>query len=770
MQPKTACVYRDREWAVIPGENVVPGDIIYLRVGDQVPADGRVIRLRTASFSTDESSLTGETVPAAKHTDIIPGEAAVELSEKANMVFGGTTVVQGGCVALVVGTGPQTEMGKISTDVISARQERGKTPLEESLDLFARKLTNVVGAICTLMWVANIPRFTAFGSWTMGAVHYAKSAVALGVAAVPEGLPAAITLCLSLGTKRMAQRNVIVRKLSSLETLGCTSVICTDKTGTLTTNQMTVKAIVTLSESENSGEFQTNERAVSGVSFNPEGKIERFSEENMDSELFRDFASVCSMCNDAEIRYDKSIGYVSIGEPTEAALKVLVEKMGGNGGLLAEGPMDSVRRCNDMWRSRYDPLATLEFSRERKSMSVLCRDTENQFNRLFTKGAPDLLLARCTHASLENGKKIPLNDRLRRELMDKISEMSGRPLRCLALAYKDGDTLESDLSTVSSALEAAVSPSLRDRAGYKDIESDMVFIGLCGIKDPARPDVAAAIQQCKNAGVRVMMITGDSKDTAVAIAREVGILSQDSDNSSAYTGKEFFALSPSAQLDIIREGNKVFCRAEPRDKQRLISLLESLGEVTAMTGDGVNDSPALVAADIGVAMGITGTEVAKGAADMVLSDDNFSSIVAAIEEGRGIYSNMQAFIGFLISSNLGEIATILVATLLGIPEPLTALHLLWVNLVTDGPPATALGFNPPPRSIMQRHPRRRNEPLLSAGVFLKYLISASYVGIATIGSYVWWFMDKGVTLRQLMNWQECGKWNNFAHSALAPMW
>lgn len=367
-------------------------------------------------------------------------------------------------------------------------------------------------------------------------------------------------------------------------------------------------------------------------------------------------------------------------------------------------------------------------------------------NRLFVKGAAEVLIARCNRVKLSDGSVVALDGDTRRALMLKFSSMANRPLRCLALAYREGDHLPGDLGKVSSASAATASPLLQSPETFVQLEKDLVLVGLCGIKDPARPEAAAAILRCREAGVRVMMMTGDSKETAVAIAREVNIFG-DAENTdiagSAFTGLEFFSLPVSRQLELLRNGNKVFCRTEPKDKQRLISMLDSLEEITAMTGDGVNDAPALQQAAIGIAMGVSGTEVAKGAADMVLADDNFATIVSAVEEGRNIYSNMQTFVCFLISCNLGEIATMLISTVLGIPEPLTPLHLLWVNLVTDGPPATALGFNPPDPAAMSKPPRARHENILSPTLLARYSITGLYVGFATIGSFIWWYLDQG---------------------------
>jgi P-type Ca2+ transporter type 2C len=405
-------------------------------------------------------------------------------------------------------------------------------------------------------------------------------------------------------------------------------------------------------------------------------------------------------------------------------------------------------------------------------MSVLVRsNTYQASNRLFVKGAAEMVAARCNRIQLENGRVVSITSSMREEINNKIREMQSEPLRCLALAFKEAKELPGKLASVSTVEAATALPELQDDSKFIEIESNMVLAAITGIKDPARPEAGDAIVKCTNAGIRVIMMTGDSKDTAVAIARDVNIFGPYENThiaTSAFTGKEFFELPIDIQLSILSAGNKVFCRTEPKDKQKLISMLDDLGEVCAMTGDGVNDAPALQQADIGIAMGITGTEVSKNAADMILTDDNFATIVNAVEEGRNIYNNMQSFICFLLSCNIGEIVTIFISTALGIPEALTPLHLLWVNLVTDGPPATALGFNPPDLAAMTKPPRPKDEEIMSKSLLLRYIITGLYVGFATISSFIWWYRDKHVSLHHLMNWGSCTDWHSFTHSAEIP--
>ncbi|CAM9628969.1 unnamed protein product [Scytosiphon promiscuus] len=757
LQPDNACVVRDGELiGALPAAELVPGDLMYLRVGDKVAADARLLTLKTTTFGCEEGSLTGESVAVFKSTDPVAADSTI--AGKRNMVFSGTMVTGGQAWAVVTSTGMRTEIGKISAGVQEAKEDAEKTPLQCKLDEFGDTLTWIIGVICVAVWCISIPRFDdpMFGTYWKGAVYYAKVAVALGVAAIPEGLPAVITLCLSLGTRRMAQRNVIVRKLPSVETLGCTTVICTDKTGTLTTNQMTAVSLVTVAV-DGKGQPRLTEMTAAGVSYEPVGAVDGLAADAMEHGGMRDLASVCAVCNDAQIVFDPEEGkYGRIGEPTEAALSVLVEKLGVPGITRSSDKSVAANQFCSFWLAKYDKLATLEFNRNRKSMSVLCRTRgDDSHNRLFVKGAPEMLVKRCSKVMLPDGRSVPMTDKFREEIIAMYASMAVRPLRCLALATKDGDALGS-LNKFRAGDDPQQNPALKNSDKFEEVESGLTFLGICGIKDPARPEVADAMVLCQNAGVRVMVITGDSKDTAAAIARDVNIFGPNEDVSErAWVGADFFRLPEEKQKSLLAGGNMLFCRTEPKDKQRLVKMLQDMGEVPAMTGDGVNDAPALQQAAIGIAMGIAGTEVSKDAADMILADDNFATIVSAVEEGRAIYNNMQAFICFLISCNIGEIATIFFATLLGLPEPLTPLHLLWVNLVTDGPPATALGFNPPDPDAMSKPPRPKDEPIMSKWLLTRYVITGLYVGFATLGVSVHWYLDHGVTWSQLLNWSTC---------------
>lgn len=822
MQPALATVIRNAHVSSMEASQLVPGDVLEIRVGDKIPADSRLLSLQSSSMQVDEGSLTGESVTVSK----LPGDEGtmnatnLAIQDQRGMLYSGTMVTSGSGRAVVVQTGMTSQMGKIQKGVTEAKDSQPKTPLAIKLDEFGNTLTMIIGVICLAVWIISIPKMNdpSFSSPWEGAIYFAKVSVALGVAAIPEGLPAVITLCLSLGTRRMAERNVIVRKLPSVETLGCVSVICTDKTGTLTTNEMTAVSLL-LMESTGGKNIGLIEHRVEGTSYSPVGAVDGImsNQEVKDAPLgaVADVAAVCALCNDAKIvghnpaltseivvdehghtesyrgettppkkkkitdQVEKT--FERVGEPTEAALCVLAEKLGGmslymdsiheyvdqSGLHINISPSDLASANVKEWRNTHRRQATLEFNRDRKSMSVLCDYPKKKSpvnrkdgNRLLVKGAPNLLIPRCTHVKMRDGTVVKITGEIRRAIQDKNAELATRPLRCLALAVKDNEFLETSLRNFESTSEGDVAkhPLLSDPRRYNDIESGLTLVGIVGIKDPARPEVADSITKCSNAGIRVMMITGDAKDTAVAIARDVNIFppKQDGEMIKAFEGREFFSKSDEEQLELLKTGNIVFCRAEPADKQKLIKMLQSLKEIPAMTGDGVNDAPALQQAAIGVAMGITGTEVAKEAADMILADDNFATIVAAVEEGRRIYANMQAFICFLISCNIGEIFTILIATVAGFPEPLTAMHLLWVNLVTDGPPATALGFNPAAPDLMLQKPRPSDEPIMTRWLLTRYCLTGLYVGLATVGVFVSHYLSEGITLGQLASWSQCG--------------
>eukprot|EP00922_Rhytidocystis_sp_ex-Travisia-forbesii_P044890 GHVS01066929.1.p1 GENE.GHVS01066929.1~~GHVS01066929.1.p1 ORF type:complete len:1128 (+),score=139.38 GHVS01066929.1:182-3385(+) len=781
LQPELARCLRGRRWLTINAEELVPGDIVEVRVGDKIPADLRVLQLKTTTLRTEQSQLTGESTSVQKMVDALPKDfVECEIQSKSNCLFASTTIVSGHAIAIVTSTGMSTEIGKIQTAVQAAGEEETQTPLQQKLDEFGATLSRVIFVICVIVWLINWRNFSdpIHGSALRGCMYYFKVAVALAVAAIPEGLPAVITTCLALGTRKMAQKQCIVRRLPSVETLGCTTVICSDKTGTLTTNQMSCVQFVTMGDAITLDSF-----VVEGVSYAPVGSVygtksstaphrgdfRNITDKECDKGL-QTFARCASLCNQS--RLECSGGkYTRQGEPTEAALRVLVEKLGCPDDKINTGNLQTANRTeaqafSNYWDRGVEHLATLEFTRDRKSMSVLCREPSASTNTLFVKGAPESILERCTTVMLANGSLSPLTPSLRSSIESQFQLMAAEALRTLSLAVRVFPP-DHALAQYDGHWHKAHS-DLTDPNTFVEIEKDMIFSGIVGLLDPPRPEVRHAIELCELAGIRVLMITGDNKLTAEAISAKIMPKAQMLTMRS-YTGKEFEAMSYEEKLKVLATGSAVFSRTEPKHKQVIVKILKDLGETCAMTGDGVNDAPALKQADIGIAMGITGTEVAKEASDMVLADDNFSTIVSAVEEGRSIYNNMKAFIRYLISSNIGEVASIFLTAALGIPEGLAPVQLLWVNLVTDGPPATALGFNPPDVDVMRKPPRNRNEGLISCWVFFRYMVIGVYVGLATVGIFVWWYVygvdpadgHSLVSFEQLRSWGQCHNWDDF---------
>ncbi|KAG6120235.1 hypothetical protein E4U14_003900 [Claviceps sp. LM454 group G7] len=728
----------------VKAEDLVPGDIVTVSVGDRIPADCRVIAIESNSFAVDQAILTGESESVGKDDEMVVQDDRCVLQDQVNMLFSGTTVVTGRARAVVALTGSSTAIGDIHESITAQISE--PTPLKQKLNDFGDNLAKVITVICILVWLINIPNFNdpSHGSWAKGAIYYLKIAVSLGVAAIPEGLAVVITTCLALGTRKMAAKNAVVRSLPSVETLGSCSVICSDKTGTLTTNQMSVNKIVYLNEAGS----DLAELDVEGTTFSPKGSIFANGKPVVDiassSDTVRQMTEVAAICNDAYLAYDtRSATFSNVGEPTEGALRVLVEKVGP---CPSENtpPEDCVHHASHHYEKQLPRLATYEFSRDRKSMSVLVQNGKQK--KLLVKGAPESIIERCTHTLIgANGKRVALNEMLTGLLMKEVVDYGNRGLRIIGLASID-DVSNNPLLSAKSTEQ------------YAQLEQNMTFLGLVGMLDPPRKEVPGSIEKCKEAGIRVIVITGDNRNTAESICRQIGVFGADEDlTSKSYTGREFENLSPSEQLEAAKRAS-LFSRVEPGHKSKLVDLLQSLGEVVAMTGDGVNDAPALKKADIGVAMG-SGTDVSKLAADMVLADSNFATIEVAIEEGRAIYNNTQQFIRYLISSNIGEVVSIFLTAALGMPEALIPVQLLWVNLVTDGLPATALSFNPPDHDIMRRQPRKRDEPLIGGWLFLRYLIIGTYVGLATVAGYAWWFMynpqGPQITFKQLSRFHHC---------------
>lgn len=735
-EPEMGKVIRQDKQGVqrIRAKEIVPGDLVEVSVGDKVPADIRLLKIYSTTLRVDQSILTGESVSVIKHTDPIPDIRAVNQDKK-NILFSGTNIAAGKARGVVIGTGLETAIGKIRTEM--SETEDVKTPLQQKLDEFGEQLSKVISVICVAVWAINIGHFNDpahGGSWIKGAVYYFKIAVALAVAAIPEGLPAVITTCLALGTRRMAKKNAIVRSLPSVETLGCTSVICSDKTGTLTTNQMSVSKVLIIDNVEkDSAKF--HEFDVTGSTYEPVGDI--FLKQQRvrcsDFEALYELATICVMCNDSSIDFNEyKQTFEKVGEATETALVVLAEKMNPwnfekAGRTRRDAALIVNNGISSMWRKEF----TLEFSRDRKSMSTFCTPLKiSRFGagpKMFCKGAPEGVLDRCSHVRVGNNK-VALTPGIKSKILEMTKHYgTGKDtLRCLAVATIDNPPKPDDMN-------------LADSSKFSAYEMGMTFVGVVGMLDAPREEVFDSIKRCKEAGIRVIVITGDNKATAEAICRRIGVFSEDEDTSGlSFSGREFDELTSTEQR-LACQRARLFSRVEPAHKSKIIEYLQADGEISAMTGDGVNDAPALKKAEIGIAMG-SGTAVAKSASEMILADDNFSTIVAAVEEGRAIYNNMKQFIRYLISSNIGEVVSIFLTAALGLPEALIPVQLLWVNLVTDGLPATALGFNPPDLDIMERPPRKADESLISGWLFFRYLAIGGYVGAATVGAAAWWFM------------------------------
>lgn len=631
-------VMRDGILQVIGSEQIVPGDLVYLEAGDRVPADGRLVT--TAHLITDESSLTGESLPVGKTDQILTGD--LPLADRKNMVFMGTTVVAGKGHVLITGTGLQTEMGEIATELITTQKEI--TPLQRQLDALGRKLVYFCLAIVVVVFAVGVLRGN-------GMVEMLLVALSLAVAAIPEGLPAAVTIALSIGVRKMAKRNALVRRLSSVETLGSANMIFTDKTGTLTQNAMTVRSIWV-------------DRKFIGISGTGYAPIGEFEAEAPDLEWA---LTIGALCNNASI-FQKEGKWTLAGDPTEAALLTVAKKWG-------LGELDEWHFCEE-----------IPFDSDRKMMNVL-REKEGR-KIFFVKGAPDVLLEQ-SKKWLVDGKEIPIN---KEEILKANQQLTSKAYRVLGLAYQ---------------------------------EQDLVFVGLVAMIDPPRPEVKEAIRECKEAGVRTVMVTGDHKETAQAIARELGMI-----DGRVVDGKELDQMSDQELHEV-----SVFSRISAAHKLRIVKAFSD--EVTAMTGDGVNDAPAVHAADIGIAMGISGTEVTKESADLIILDDNFASIASAIKEGRGIYDNIVKFIGYLLASNIAEILVIFITMLFGSYVALLPIQLLWMNLVTDGFPAISLALDPIDPYAMKRPPRPSDEPILNRpfSLFLLTLSLLSTAGALSAGFY-----------------------------------
>ncbi len=664
---------RTGERISLPSVDIVPGDVIELEAGDRVPADARVV-WHTPNFAVLEAALTGESTPVLKTRRAL-NEAEIPLADRANMLYMGTAAVGGKARALVVETGMATELGRIAGLIQAV--EREATPLQKRLEQFGKWIIAACFVLVGLVFAVNMLRGGRI-------LDMFLTSVSLAVAAIPEGLPAVVTIALALGVQRMVRRHVIIRKLPAVETLGCATVICSDKTGTLTKNEMTVRAVVTLRSTYD----------VTGAGYEPAGGFERdglpFAPEG-DPDLLAVLRGGV-LCNGASLVREGGTTAI-IGDPTEAALLTCAAKAGLDKSVLEEA----------------EPFVEeIPFDSERKRMTILRRGRPDSAFAAYIKGAPDVLLPRCERV-LDGGVLRARTDADSARILEANDRLAGRALRVLAVAYRTFEGL----------------PDLRDPEA---VESGLVFAGLTAMIDPPREEVKDAVAKCRASGIRTVMITGDHKNTAVAIARELGFYDRDSD---ALTGEELDRLDAAA-FERRVDRTPVYARVAPEHKLRVVRAWRKRGDVVAMTGDGVNDAPAVKEADIGVAMGLTGTDVTKEVSDMVITDDNFSSIVAAIEEGRGIYENIKKFIHYLLSCNSGEILVMFVSAMLGWPVPLLPIQLLWVNIVTDGLPALALGMDPVDRDIMSRPPRRPDEPIITRGRAVLILAQGVFIGACSL--------------------------------------
>ena len=658
MSAATSKVLRDGKIVTIHSEELVVGDVVLLEAGDAVPADGRIIE--NASLKIEEAALTGESVPVSKFIDIInlaDGEGDVPLGDRRNMAYMGSTVVYGRGAMIVCATGMDTEMGKIADALAQASD--GQTPLQIKLTQLSKILTWLVLGICVVIFAVQLLR--AGGMSFEVVLNSFMIAVSLAVAAIPEGLAAVVTVVLSIGVTNMSKRNAIIRRLTAVETLGCAQVICSDKTGTLTQNRMTV--------------------------------VDFFGENE------QELAKAMALCCDAEIDDEGKV----TGEPTEAALVAWANTLGLNKTALKE----SFPRCGEA-----------PFDSGRKMMSTLHLAPNGVVQ--YTKGAPDVIIGKCTHY-LKNGEAVPMTEDYRREILDNNKAMADKALRVLACALR-----------IWSAQPDDCEP--------ETLEQQLCFVGLTGMIDPVRPEVKDAIDECKAAGIRAIMITGDHVDTAVAIAKELGILRE---GDRAVTGTQLSQMSDE-EFEREFQNISVYARVQPEHKTRIVSAWRKAGYVTAMTGDGVNDAPSIKSADIGVGMGITGTDVTKNVADMVLADDNFATIVGAVEEGRRIYDNIRKAIQFLLGSNMSEVISIFVATILGFTI-LKPVHLLWINLVTDCFPALALGMEKAEGDIMRRRPRPAKDGIFAGGMGFDIAYQGVLISVLVLAAYfVGHYIETGV--------------------------
>jgi Ca2+-transporting ATPase len=678
MSAPNAKVIRNGLETVVPSNTVVPGDIVILETGDIIPADLRLVE--SSNLKIEEASLTGESVPVEKDASITFDEE-VALGDRINMAFSSTIVSYGRGKGIVTGTGHDTEIGKIATMIQTYENEA--TPLQRKLNQLGKVLGIVVLVVCGLVFALG-----AFQGRDM--LEMFMTAISLAVAAIPEGLTAIVTIVLALGMNRMVERNAIVKKLLSVETLGTTTYICSDKTGTLTQNEMTVVKAYT----------DNKIIEVSGIGYEPAGAFTQDGNQlsnPTESNNINTLLSIGILCSDAKLIKEEN-QYKILGDPTEGALVTLA----GKAGITKE----------DI-NNKYPRIEEIPFDSDRKLMTTFHENFISGKIVSFTKGAPDILISRST-SILIDGKIVPFTEDLKKKVLDVNSQFAKEALRVLSMAFRQYDSLPTEITSES-------------------IENDMVFVGLVGMIDPPREEAKEAISKCKHAGIHTVMITGDYKDTAFAIAKQLGMAEHED---QAMMGQELDSLSNEELKEVVKY-KRVYARVSPEHKVRIVEALKANGEIAAMTGDGVNDALALKKADIGISMGITGTDVAKNTAEVILTDDNFASIVAAVEEGRIIYSNIKKFVYFLLSCNIGEVLIVFLSILLNYDVPLLPIQLLWLNLVTDSFPALALGMEKGDAEIMNIPPRAPNEPILDKVTVKSLIVQSIAISVAVLGSYIW---------------------------------
>lgn len=689
-----AVAKRDGEWVEIEARSLVPGDVILLQAGDIVPADGRL--MTAVGLSADEAALTGESLATQKNVNVITDERPA-LGDMVNLVFQGSIVTTGKGTAVVTSTGMRTEFGKIAQLVQESEQEL--TPLQVDLDNLGKSLGVIVLVLSIMVFAALL---FVNGAYDLNEALFV--AIAVAVAAIPEGLPAIVTVTLSIGVSRMAKKNAIVRRLPSVETLGSTTVICSDKTGTITKNEMTVRYVW----------LSSSGVAVSGTGYAKEGKFyaaqspedcvalakiegASYATESSEMKMLLMTGQLCSTTTLSTDPMDDNTWKV-VGDPTEGAILVAAEKAGIE---------------FETTRSQYEEITEFSFDSKRKRMTTICRDSQGKF-WAFSKGSPEVILERASNILVGEDEK-ELDSARTDEVLEASSTMAGCAMRVLALAYRRLEPTSGEWND-------------------DDVESNFVFLGLVGMIDPPREGVLESIDKCRRAGIRPMMITGDHALTAEAIARSVQLTQSES---RAVTGVELGLMSDSELEEIVRERD-VYARVAPEHKLRIVRALKRQDHVVAMTGDGVNDAPAIKTADVGIAMGIRGAGVTKESSDLILTDDNFSTIVSAIEAGREVYANIRKFVRFLLSANAGEVMIVFIMAMIGLPIPLTPVMILWINLVTDGPPALALGFDPPPKGIMERRPREPGARMLDKGMTRIILVGGLLATLAA--SFVYFFV------------------------------